>query len=64
MEILTTDNRRLCVVRFGEMDSEAGTNTVLCKTPAGGRVKITPQDIAMFFGSYSMPAGTEVKREQ
>jgi hypothetical protein len=53
MEILTTDGRRLFIVKIGETDSEQGSNKIICYDEKNNIISIIPADIMCFYGSYT-----------
>jgi hypothetical protein len=61
MEVLTTDGRRLTIVKIGNVDSEQGSNQIVCYDETKQRVSIVPADIVCFYGSYVFFANTVKK---
>jgi hypothetical protein len=52
MEVLTTDGRRLSIVKIGEADNKQGSNKIICHDWQNKIVSIIPADIMCFYGSY------------
>ena len=61
MKLLTRDNRLLCLWRIGEPDKD-GCDKLFCMDEAGKKAIITWGDVAMCFGSYTLP--NEIKHEK
>jgi hypothetical protein len=55
MEILTTDGRRLLMVKVGEPDNQQGSDKIICCDEQNKTVSIVPADIMCFYGSYIFP---------
>lgn len=64
MIVLTTDGRRLLMVRIGEPDCEQGCNKIICRDEQNKTVSILPADIMYFYGSYTFSETDNVAKQK
>lgn len=53
LQVLTKDQRILTLMRFGEPDSDHGSDKLLCRTAAGVDEVVRLDQVKLIFGSYT-----------